>query len=65
MSAAAERRPGAGHTAELVVRVYPIGVPGRVVIEVLETGPEALTRAQQIATLRSAIEVLEGLPAGG
>lgn len=46
-------------SASLSVQVWAIGRPGSVGIAVVNTGPQQLSDAEKIRTLRSAIETLE------
>ncbi len=46
-------------TAGVMVQVFSINLPGKVVIEVVDCGPEPLTRPETIRVLRDALAVLE------
>lgn len=49
-------------TGTIVVKLFPCGVPGQVIMTIHDIGRVPMTRAEQIRTLRQAIETLEGEP---
>lgn len=46
-------------TAGLQISVYPAGTPGQVLVEVVNTGPERLSRREITILLRQALESAE------
>jgi hypothetical protein len=59
--------PRVGRTAGLLVEIMPSGTPGQVFMPVRDVGPEPLTIAERIRTLRSAalgLELAEQGPTG-
>lgn len=55
----AERQTYRAQSAGVTVRVFPIGIPGQVILEVTNLGPDDLSREEMIRTLRMAAHQLE------
>lgn len=52
-------QPIAGRSGGVIVEVFPVGVPGKVVILPRNVGPYQLSRDEAIRVLKQGIETLE------